>query len=220
MKKFCTACGNVGHSVLVLKGSVATEFLLWITFLLPGIIYSIWRANSKHEACSACGSPQVIPVDSPMARKLMGDDYQKMKEEEAQAAAEAQKAAEEALRRIREEEARRQAQPWLRRNAGVLVLMLGVLGVGGGLVSAMFLADRANHTNPADPAATVQRVIPSVPVVKAHRKKPPDLCQVEAGGKLVPCKTIKREAQAASWHTQPYCEANGFVWHDEGCFTK
>jgi hypothetical protein len=82
-KKFCTNCGGAGYPVRVEKGSTGTAFLLWITFLLPGIIYSIWRANSEHEACPACGSPQVIPVDSPMAQKLMGDDYRKMKEADA-----------------------------------------------------------------------------------------------------------------------------------------
>jgi len=27
----------------------------------------------------------------------------------------------------------------------------------------------------------------------------------------------KTEAEARSWHTQKFCEANGFVWKDDGC---
>lgn len=27
----------------------------------------------------------------------------------------------------------------------------------------------------------------------------------------------KSEAQAQSWHTQEYCEADGFIWRDDGC---
>ena len=30
----------------------------------------------------------------------------------------------------------------------------------------------------------------------------------------------KSEAQAQSWHTQDYCEADGFVWKDGGCHAK
>jgi hypothetical protein len=30
----------------------------------------------------------------------------------------------------------------------------------------------------------------------------------------------KSEAQAQSWHTQDYCESDGFKWHDGGCHAK
>jgi hypothetical protein len=30
----------------------------------------------------------------------------------------------------------------------------------------------------------------------------------------------KSEAEAQSWHTQDYCESDGFKWHDNGCHVK
>lgn len=137
MKKFCTACGVVGYPKLVQPGSTGTAVFLWLVFLLPGIIYSIWRANSEHEVCPSCGSPQVIPVDSPVAQKLMGDDYRKMKEQEAREQADAaareeteRKEQEAARAKLAEEEARRAAQPWIRRNGGTLIAVGAVVLAG------------------------------------------------------------------------------------------
>jgi hypothetical protein len=52
-----------------MKGSILTELFLWLFFLIPGLIYSIWRHSSVVDGCSKCGSPAVIPLDSPFAKK-------------------------------------------------------------------------------------------------------------------------------------------------------
>jgi hypothetical protein len=42
----------------------------------------------------------------------------------------------------------------------------------------------------------------------------------EAGRLILHLRTPsnhKSEAQAQSWRSQDYCEADGFVWHDGGC---
>lgn len=70
-QKLCTTCGHVGKTKTVTKGSFAIELLLWLFFLLPGLIYSVWRLTSRHEACSSCGSTTVIPLNSPLAQKLI-----------------------------------------------------------------------------------------------------------------------------------------------------
>lgn len=67
--KLCTACGTVGPTKRTMKGSILTELFLWLFFLLPGLIYSIWRHSSVVDGCSKCGSPTVIPLDSPFAKK-------------------------------------------------------------------------------------------------------------------------------------------------------
>ena len=67
---YCTACGTVGPSKTVTKGSLLIEIVLWLFFLVPGLIYSIWRLTSRHEACKACGSKAIIPLDSPRAQQL------------------------------------------------------------------------------------------------------------------------------------------------------
>jgi hypothetical protein len=51
-----------------MKGTFVTEVLLWLFFLLPGLIYSIYRLSSKYDGCPDCGAPNMIPVGSPAAR--------------------------------------------------------------------------------------------------------------------------------------------------------
>lgn len=73
-KKFvCKACGNIGESNTTTSGNIVIEIILWLCLIIPGVIYSIWRMTSKHEACSKCGSKEVIPTDSPIGRKLVAD---------------------------------------------------------------------------------------------------------------------------------------------------
>jgi RNA polymerase subunit RPABC4/transcription elongation factor Spt4 len=70
----CTACGTRGVATRHTKGSIFIEIALWLCFLLPGLIYSIWRLTSKQDVCPACGSPAMIPVNTPAGRKLVNID--------------------------------------------------------------------------------------------------------------------------------------------------
>jgi predicted RNA-binding Zn-ribbon protein involved in translation (DUF1610 family) len=65
----CTACGSIGYTKRRMKGSILTEFLLWCFFLIPGLIYSIWRHTTVAQVCPSCGSSAVIPTDSPVAQQ-------------------------------------------------------------------------------------------------------------------------------------------------------
>lgn len=47
------------------------EVILWLMFLVPGIIYSIWRLTSRHQACAMCGGTGLIPLDSPVGQRLL-----------------------------------------------------------------------------------------------------------------------------------------------------
>ncbi len=67
----CTACGSIGYSKRRMKGSILTEFLLWCFFLIPGLIYSIWRHSTVAQVCPSCGSSAVIPTDSPIAQQTL-----------------------------------------------------------------------------------------------------------------------------------------------------
>ena len=72
---FCTSCGHQGVAKTVTRGSIVIEILLWICFLVPGIIYSIWRLTSKHKACPKCGAQSLIGPESPVAvamKKTLG----------------------------------------------------------------------------------------------------------------------------------------------------
>lgn len=72
MKKqmICTACGTAGKTRSVTRGSLLIELILWICFILPGLIYSIWRLTTRATACGACGSTALVPVDSPAGKRL------------------------------------------------------------------------------------------------------------------------------------------------------
>lgn len=67
----CSNCGYQGVPKKVTKGSIIIELALWIMLIVPGIIYSLWRMTSKYKACPKCLSETMIPMDSPMAQKLV-----------------------------------------------------------------------------------------------------------------------------------------------------
>jgi flagellar basal body-associated protein FliL len=69
-KMICTTCGYVGQNEGSIKGNILIELILWCMFLLPGIIYSIYRSSSKQKVCPQCKNPTMIPVTSPIGEKL------------------------------------------------------------------------------------------------------------------------------------------------------
>ena len=74
MNKLCTACGYVGRSRRVTKGSIFIELFLWLLIIVPGLIYSIWRLTSKFDACPKCNNAGMIPADSPIAKKFRAEN--------------------------------------------------------------------------------------------------------------------------------------------------
>jgi len=64
---FCTSCGHTGRAKKETPGSFIFEIVLWLCFLIPGIIYSFWRITHKYSCCAKCGNRSVIPSDSPIA---------------------------------------------------------------------------------------------------------------------------------------------------------
>jgi len=69
----CTTCGYVGKAKKMVKGSIVIELALWLMFIIPGLIYSLWRLTSKHDACPKCGGINLIPVDSPNGQKILAE---------------------------------------------------------------------------------------------------------------------------------------------------
>lgn len=64
---YCTQCGTQGKPERSTPGSLLIEIVLWLCFLIPGIIYSLWRLNRRHDVCPACGSTSLIPPNTPRA---------------------------------------------------------------------------------------------------------------------------------------------------------
>lgn len=70
----CTNCGHQGQSKTITQGSFVMEIFLWLCFLAPGFIYSVWRLTSKFQGCPICQSRSVIPSDSPNAQKFINQN--------------------------------------------------------------------------------------------------------------------------------------------------
>jgi hypothetical protein len=68
---YCKACGATGTGVTATPGSFFVELLLWLCFLIPGLIYSVWRLAGRKRVCRICGSDALIPADSPAARAAL-----------------------------------------------------------------------------------------------------------------------------------------------------
>jgi len=72
-KYICSQCGHVSGSQTAIKGSLGVEIILWLCFLVPGIIYSVWRSSSRHKVCPSCKSTSLVSTDSPVGKKMMKD---------------------------------------------------------------------------------------------------------------------------------------------------
>lgn len=69
----CTSCGAVGNVKNHTPGSIWIEILLWCFFLVPGLIYTIWRYTQRGRVCAACGDKRLIPVGTPKGRALLAE---------------------------------------------------------------------------------------------------------------------------------------------------
>lgn len=66
-KMHCMNCGTEAEPKTNTRGSMGMEIILWLCFLVPGLIYSIWRLNAKEQVCPACKSNKLIPTNTPNA---------------------------------------------------------------------------------------------------------------------------------------------------------
>jgi hypothetical protein len=66
-EKHCLDCGTEAKAQVHTPGNMAIEIILWICFIIPGVIYSIWRLGARKTVCPACQSPRLIPITSPAA---------------------------------------------------------------------------------------------------------------------------------------------------------
>lgn len=67
----CTNCGFVGKPGKETKGSILIEIILWFFFILPGLIYSLWRLSTRKPVCPKCKQQTMIPTDTPKGQQLM-----------------------------------------------------------------------------------------------------------------------------------------------------
>jgi ribosomal protein S27AE len=82
-EKLCTACGTVaqpemrstmsdGIALLMWGGGLLLAFFVsWFFLVLPIGHLLVRLGASDQEVCPKCGSPQVVPLDTPVAQNLL-----------------------------------------------------------------------------------------------------------------------------------------------------
>lgn len=70
----CKDCGTTGRAKRVTRGSILVEIILWLCFLVPGLVYSLWRISTRYNACEVCGSRDIVPLSSPVGAKLAAEN--------------------------------------------------------------------------------------------------------------------------------------------------
>lgn len=69
----CANCGSVDKTKLFTPGSILLEIVAWCLLLIPGILYSFWRLSGRRKVCAVCGSPNLVPAESPIGRRLIAE---------------------------------------------------------------------------------------------------------------------------------------------------
>lgn len=67
----CPNCRSVIHPARVTPGSTFLEVLLWLCFLLPGILYTAWCSANKKTVCPICGAQNLVPLSTPAGQALV-----------------------------------------------------------------------------------------------------------------------------------------------------
>lgn len=67
----CPHCGTRGSAATATRGSTGVELILWLCFIIPGLIYSMWRLGSKQQVCPSCRQPGLISVNTPRGQQLL-----------------------------------------------------------------------------------------------------------------------------------------------------
>ena len=66
-KYYCNSCHNYSANALR-KGNTLIEVVLYLFYIVPGIVYSIWRRNSPPNVCPLCTSANLI--DASLAKEI------------------------------------------------------------------------------------------------------------------------------------------------------
>jgi hypothetical protein len=67
---FCTRCYTVAVPRKITAGSTFIELFFWLLFILPGMLYHVWRHDNATYTCSSCGGRKFISPGSPRARLI------------------------------------------------------------------------------------------------------------------------------------------------------
>ena len=67
----CTVCKSDMKPKRQMPGSILIELVLWCFFLIPGLIYSLWRISSAKKACPCCGAFTFVKSNTDVGKDLI-----------------------------------------------------------------------------------------------------------------------------------------------------
>ncbi|MDH5458753.1 MAG: hypothetical protein OEY26_08570 [Nitrospinota bacterium] len=70
-KYVCMECGCQRDPINANRGLLVIEIFMWLLYILPGVIYSIWRRVRKQQVCPNCRNPSVVLTSSSRAMGVM-----------------------------------------------------------------------------------------------------------------------------------------------------
>jgi len=73
MDYVCRNCGSVDKPEQKLKGHFLITLILLLCWIIPGIIYMIWRRSGLKNTCSHCGSDQIVSTESAAGQAALYD---------------------------------------------------------------------------------------------------------------------------------------------------
>lgn len=62
-KYYCNACHNFTPNALK-KGNGWIELVLYLFYIVPGVIYSIWRRSGEPNVCPVCRADALVPASA------------------------------------------------------------------------------------------------------------------------------------------------------------
>lgn len=65
----CPHCGHEGRGYWIRPGSGGVEAVLWLMFIIPGLLCSFHRTSNSYRGCPKCET-KMIPIDSPRGQLL------------------------------------------------------------------------------------------------------------------------------------------------------
>lgn len=71
LQYICKDCGNLTIPQRQTRGSFLIEIVLWFFFIIPGLIYTLWRMSSKYYVCEHCGSKTIVPTNTVAGQQLL-----------------------------------------------------------------------------------------------------------------------------------------------------
>jgi len=68
-KMICLQCGEINRPSPEERGNIYLAIFLWICFIVPGLLYSLWSFFNKKYVCPACRSERLVPPGSPAGKR-------------------------------------------------------------------------------------------------------------------------------------------------------